>query len=210
MSKLLWSYFSSIWCCDSSWSLTSLPLGWHGQLSEKTLGNDQGGWAWLQNKSRKPKMTFSFHNVFYLTSSSSTNPIVSKQGAVLGRAVCNLALWNTAFLYLGQQQIHPFSACDRAVEPSHACPSSLQRLWTVYTTEGSHDPLGGQWCTSYVQFDYLNNSRRCWDKAVDSFLQEVAYSRKYCVLPNSLSGFKTPVLASPSKTLSFYFINYNK
>lgn len=38
--------FSSIWCCDSSWSLTSLPLGWHGQPLEKTLGNDQGGWAW--------------------------------------------------------------------------------------------------------------------------------------------------------------------
>lgn len=25
-------------------------LGWHGQLLETTLGNDQGGWAWLQRK----------------------------------------------------------------------------------------------------------------------------------------------------------------
>jgi len=72
MSKLLCSYFSSIWCCDSSWRLTSLPLGWHGQPLEKTPGNDRGGWAWLQSRSRKPNKAFSFHTRF----STSPSPLV--------------------------------------------------------------------------------------------------------------------------------------
>lgn len=53
----------------------------------------------------------------------------------------------------------------------------------------------------------LYHPRRCWDKAINGFLQEAAYGRKPCV---SLSGFKTPILASPPKTLSFYFSNSNK
>lgn len=65
-------------------------------------------------------MTFSFHNVFYLTSFSSTNPIVSKQGAVLGRAVCNLALQNIAFLYLGQQYTHFLLVTEPLNHPMHA------------------------------------------------------------------------------------------
>lgn len=136
MSKLLWPYLSFIWCCGSSWSWTSLPLGWRGRPSEKTLGSDQGGWAWLHRERRDQTRHFSFHILaFHLSFSSNGNLVVSQLRAVLGSVVSNPAVQNTALPCLGQQQLHPFSCwqilfpAGRALPPSHAL--DLQRLWTV-------------------------------------------------------------------------------
>lgn len=136
VSKLLWPYLSFIWCCGSSWSWTSLPLGWRGRPSEKTLGSDQGGWAWLHRERRDQTRHFSFHILaFHLSFSSNGNLVVSQLRAVLGSVVSNPAVQNTALPCLGQQQPHPFSCwqilfpAGRALPPSHAL--DLQRLWTV-------------------------------------------------------------------------------